>query len=366
MDNSQFGTGPSQEWRAYSKAHPELAIDEDGRDNDTSLPEVLALRDTVNAGRDASSRDLFQRGALGSRVSIHDHVIPTSDGSTITMRSYRPTGLDPHEPVAAYLYYHGGGMLFGTLDSEEFVCATWAHRLGLVVLNVCYRHTPDFVFPTQHNDAWDAFEWVMANAQLLAVDSAKIVVGGISAGGSLTASVLYREAQLAREAGRPVRIKGQLLVIPWLIHRDAYPFHLFAAPQKSSLVQCATAPILPKDRYDLFTDLLKIQDPREPWMNVGLASEEELKGTPRTAFIVNGWDLLRDEGFLHAAKLERMGVPVKKHVFPGMPHAFRRQGDLPSSKKWDEVMLDCIQWCLDDTREQGHGTSSWIAETVNE
>jgi acetyl esterase/lipase len=186
-------------------------------------------------------------------------------------------------------------MLFGTLDSEDFACATWAHRLGLVVLSVCYRHTPEFVFPTQHNDAWDGFEWVMANAQLLAVDPSKVVVGGISAGGSLTASVLYREVQLAREAGRPVRVKGQLLVVPWLVHRDAYPFHLFAAREKASLVQCAAAPILPKQRYDLFTDLLNIRDPREPLMNVGLAGEEELEGVPRTAFMVNGWGPLRDE-----------------------------------------------------------------------
>jgi hypothetical protein len=61
-----------------------------------------------------------------------------------------------------------------------------------------------------------------------------------------------------------------------------------------------------------------------------------------------------------------MGVPVKKHVFPGMPHAFRRHGDLPSSKNWDDVMVDCIQWCLADTREHEHGTSPWLAETVDE
>jgi hypothetical protein len=48
---------------------------------------------------------------------------------------------------------------------------------------------------------------------------------------------------------------------------------------------------------------------------------------PRIGFIINGWDMLRDGPH----------IPTKKHVFPGLPHAFRRRPDLPSSKRWDHV-----------------------------
>lgn len=40
-------------------------------------------------------------------------------------------------------------------------------------------------------------------------------------------------------------------------------------------------------------------------------------------------------------------VPTNVHVFPGVPHGFRRYGDkLAASPKWDEVMSDAIPWAL--------------------
>jgi acetyl esterase/lipase len=229
------------------------------------------------------------------------------------------------------------------------------------VVHVCYRHTPEFVFPTQHHDAWDGFEWVLANAETLEVDSRSVAVGGISAGGMLAAAVVLQEVKLAKEKGRTVRVKGQLLAIPWLIHRDAYPWHLFAEREKASLVQCADAPILPEQRYNLFTDLLMAANPKDPLMNTALAADEDLAGMPRTAFIVNGWDMLRDDGFIYAEKLERLDVPTKKHVFPGLPHAFRRWPDLPSSKRWDDVTLGSIQWCFGHD-VKGDGAGTWSVE----
>ena len=38
-------------------------------------------------------------------------------------------------------------------------------------------------------------------------------------------------------------------------------------------------------------------------------------------------------------------VPVKVHVFPGLPHGFRRFVDLPSSR-WDQLVIESIKWSL--------------------
>lgn len=40
------------------------------------------------------------------------------------------------------------------------------------------------------------------------------------------------------------------------------------------------------------------------------------------------------------------------HVFPGVPHAFRRFDDLRSSKRCDEVTVASIQWALADQKAQ--------------
>ncbi|KAK3692311.1 alpha/beta hydrolase fold-3 [Podospora appendiculata] len=344
MDNSQYGH-PSKEWLAYGAAHPELHIDDNALDEKIAR-DPATYRDTANAAKEEAVRALIAEEKLDEHVLVENYTVPTRDGATIPLRAYRPTTTNPYQPVPAYLYFHGGGMLFGSVDSEDYSCMVWARRLGFAVISVCYRHTPDFQFPTQTNDAWDAFEWVAANAADIGVDPDNIVVGGVSAGGCLTAGVVFREVALAKHEDRKPRVKGQLLVIPWLVHRDVYPTELFAGIEKCSIVQCADAAVLPKSWYDLFTDLLAVKDPKEPIMNVALAADEELRGTPRTAFIVCGWDMLRDEAFILADKLERLGVPTKKHVFPGLPHAFRKYPDLPSSKRWDDRTVESIQWLV--------------------
>jgi acetyl esterase/lipase len=39
-------------------------------------------------------------------------------------------------------------------------------------------------------------------------------------------------------------------------------------------------------------------------------------------------------------------VPVKAHVFPGLPHGFLRFDELPSSQRWDELIVTSIDWSL--------------------
>lgn len=46
-------------------------------------------------------------------------------------------------------------------------------------------------------------------------------------------------------------------------------------------------------------------------------------------------------------ELTFISVATNVHVFPGVPHGFRRYRDnLSDSKRWDEVMSDGITWAL--------------------
>lgn len=174
----------------------------------------------------------------------------------------------------------------------------------MVVVNACYRHTPEARFPAAHDDAWNAFTWTVENIRAFGGDPGKIVVGGVSAGGNLAASVVLRHNK--HPPGTP-QIRGQLLCIPWLLHPDAFPHELLASRGVSSPQTMEFAPILPKTTIDLFTSLLEIKDPFDPLFNVGLATDEEVSKVPRAAFLIAGMDQLRDEGLLYAQKLQRNG-----------------------------------------------------------
>lgn len=206
--------------------------------------------------------------------------------------------------LPVYLFFHGGGYLFGTLSGDDKDCAKLALSTEIVVLNVCYRHTPEFQHPTQSNDGWDAFEWALAHMDDLGGDASKLIVGGISAGAGLAASVVLRENVQPHHQNR---IAGVVLCIPWLQHPSTFDHSLICSKDKSSYQQCRDAPILPRTRIEMFAELLAVQDVRDTSIFAGNASDEEIVGWPKTSFLIAGSDVLRDEAFLFEKKVRRNG-----------------------------------------------------------
>jgi acetyl esterase/lipase len=184
-------------------------------------------------------------------------------------------------------------------------------------------------------------------------------------------------------AARP-KIKGQVLMIPALVHYDCYALQIaqLRDPSVSSWVENREAPVLPFARVKLFLELLGLQGgskdlEKDLRLNPGNASAQQVKGLPPATFGVAGRDPLRDEGLLFAKLLSENGyvcqvfvfptlaygsgfvalvvhsanrafrVPTKTNVFRGVPHGFRRYGDaLSVSKKWDETVVEGIQFAL--------------------
>ncbi|OQV04630.1 hypothetical protein CLAIMM_09485 [Cladophialophora immunda] len=243
---------------------------------------------------------------LRDKVIHRDYSILTRDSQNIIGRLYLPC-TPPSNPVrlAAFLYFHGGGHLNGNVDAEDGMCYSLVTKTNIAVLHANCRHTPEFTHPTQTNDAVDAFEWLLKNGESLGLDTSSIVVGGISAGGMLTAWVVYdhiHKMQANPTAYSFSRIKGQVLATPWLIHPANHP-----APKtdpKSSYVQNVDAPVLPWAALKLFTECLKAEDPTERSLNVPLSSDKDLRGMPKSSVIVAGMDILRDEGLYFAKRLQ--------------------------------------------------------------
>ncbi len=98
-------------------------------------------------------------------------------------------------PAAPRVYFHGGGWMYGDLDSHDAACRFLAERSGVRVLAVDYRLGPEHPFPAAYDDALAAYEWVVANAESLGADPARLAVGGDSAGGNLAAVTAIEAAR---------------------------------------------------------------------------------------------------------------------------------------------------------------------------
>ena len=281
------------------------------RIQDTTVPtsgkeDVLMLKKLGNESRVALATK--EMSVLAPMIKMQNYSISMRDGSLIQGRSYRPVEIADRVPL--YIHFHGGGFLVGTLDSEDSICSRIALETGVAVLNINYRHTPEHTYPTAWHDTQDAFSWVHSHAKELNVDPGRVVVGGISAGAWLAASLTLGQ-HLHNNIKSCPKIAGQILMIPALVHMDCYAPQMdqMASFEVSSYKQNENAPILPVKRSRLFTDLLHITNPQinDTLLNPGNVNLEFARGLPATVLGIAGADPLRDEGLLYAKKLSEAG-----------------------------------------------------------
>jgi acetyl esterase len=139
--------------------------------------------------------------------SVEPLAIEAASG-IIPARIYTPRTLRQSNGLAPCLvFFHGGGWVIGDLDTHDVVCRKLADEGQLIVIAVDYRRAPEYKFPAAVNDALAATAWIADHAKELGIDTARLVVGGDSAGGNLAAVV----AIAARDGDGPA-ISGQVLV----------------------------------------------------------------------------------------------------------------------------------------------------------
>ncbi|KAB5581167.1 Alpha/Beta hydrolase protein, partial [Coniochaeta sp. 2T2.1] len=341
-DFREFGI-PAPEWKEYVATHSQAGAT-------ARLPKDQSpsdLQAEINAQREQTSERLFEAEGLKSAVRIQ-HAEMRFQGESpqdkLTARVYTKVLGDEDlelDKVAAVVYFHAGLYVCGTPDTEEYLCSVIASKLRVVVVHICYRQAPQHPYAAAHNDGKAGFEWVVENAEALGIDPEQIVIVGLCSGAGVAVSTCLR-----RQTGRA---KGLVLGFPWLLQESSFPYHAFSSRDATSRVQCAEAPIMLKEVYDRLSDVLGIEDQTDLWLNVPLAEDAELAKFPRTAFILSGLDLFRDDGILFADRLQALGVPRRVHMFTSMPHAFRKYDDLWSSKRFDAVFLLLINWALNRT-----------------
>jgi len=106
-----------------------------------------------------------------------------------------------------HIYVHGGGFLLGSVETEDMHCRLLAVGVPCIVLNVGYRHTPEWTFPTPFHDVFDAVDWVLqaSRVEQYAIDLDKVVLGGASAGATMSIAGGVREVE---------QVSSPLLVFP--------------------------------------------------------------------------------------------------------------------------------------------------------
>lgn len=242
--------------------------------------------------------------------SVEDVSMQGPEGS-IALRAYTPKDAGTG-PLPALVYFHGGGLVAGSLDTHDGVSRALANATGCKVFSVDYRLAPEHRFPAAITDAYAATAHVACQARDLAVDPERVAVCGDSAGATLAAVVCQMAA--ARD---DLRVALQLLICPIMDYAGQSESRR-ALGEKGYLVDEDT---LGHDLLHYLEPGTDRGDPRVSPLRAG-----DLSGLPPTLIHTAEFDPLRDEGREYADLLSEAGVATRYTCHPGMIHLFYALG----------------------------------------
>ena len=226
-------------------------------------------------------------------------------GRRLLCRLHRPgPGVLP-----VLVYIHGGGWVWGSIDSHDRMAREYAAAAGCAVLLVDYALSPEAVFPQALLECADVLRWLAAHGAGLGLDGARVVVGGDSAGGNLAAALglLFRDTP-----GQPGP-RGLLLNYGVFDCRlDTASYREFADGYGLTLA-----------KMDFYFRAY-CPEPAARLNPLVSPLRADLAGLPPCLVHYAGLDVLAAENQAMIEKLEAAGVAVDSAVFPGVTHGFLR------------------------------------------
>jgi acetyl esterase len=225
---------------------------------------------------------------------------------TCPARLFRPFAA-AQGPLIVWL--HGGGFVFGGVETHDRQCRLLAATAGVAVLSLDYRLAPEHPWPAALDDAVAALEWVAARpVDGLGFQPTAVGVGGDSAGGTLAALACLR----LRDAHRSALPRLQVL---------AYA-NVDLACDRPSMHDKASGWGLDADAVGFFNRQWVADESRWTDPDVSPLYAPDLRELPEAVIVTAEHDVLRDQGEAYAKRLRAADVPVSYRCEPGLIHNF--------------------------------------------
>ena len=281
----------------------------------SSLP-LEELLNTLPGGFNAIEDIKERRNVINSLNRVMTAELPPIDNIVIedrniaapnallelVVRIYKPTGVSGSLP--GIFFIHGGGMIMGSIETENHKAAMLCETIQSIVVSVEYRLAPENPHPAQVQDCYEALVWMSKNAAELGFDTDRLAIVGGSAGGGLAIAT----ALMARDQEFP-KLSFQMANYPMIDDRNETP----------SSKEITDVGIWDRkaniEAWDWYLGGKNADEYAAP------ARAKDLSGLPPTFIDVGELDLFRDEDIEFAKRLLQAGVTTELHVYPGAYHA---------------------------------------------
>lgn len=224
------------------------------------------------------------------------------DADGVRCRLYLPSGAQ-----RTLMFLHGGGFVFGEIDTHDGQSRRLANRTGSAILAVDYRRPPEHPFPAAPDDVETALRWLQVHVAELGLDPGKLVACGDSAGGNLALVVALRN---------PGALAACVLVYP------------FIDPELGSASYAATDGGLTREEAAWYWRQYARgpEDLRDPDLAPYLS--DRLGTLPPTLVQIAEHDTLADEDLELVRRISAADGRVEHETYAGMIHGFWRHPDL--------------------------------------
>lgn len=256
-----------------------------------------------------------------------------SAGRYIDILIVRPTvSAKPKEETPGILWIHGGGYVTGVAEAVyQSRAIELVKKYGAVVISPEYRLAIEAPYPAALEDCYATLLYIKEHADELQIDDSRIMVGGESAGGGLTAAV----CMYARDQGE-VNIAFQMPLYPMIDDRDTESSRHNHTPVWNT----------PKNHIAWHIYLGNLHGKEVP-PYAAPARQTDYSNLPPAYTFVGDIEPFYCETLTYIENLKKAGIPADVDVYPGAFHTFdKRMPFLEMSKqaaeKFEEAYLYAV------------------------
>lgn len=320
---AQAQTSPPQPMQRTQPAQPMTPAGDPSAKADPDMAKVLkALADLgpkpietltpSEARKQPSAADAVKKVIKDENIKADPHAglkVSNShfaDMGNLRLRYYTPEAANKDSNLPVIAFFRGGGWVIADLDTYDASPAALARKANAIVVSVDYPLAPEHKFPAAHNEAVDAYKYILKNAKGWGGNPDKVALVGESAGGNLAVATAI--AARDQKMTMPVAIVSVYPVAATTMDTPSKKEDANAKPLNSAMLTWFFDKVLNNDSEK--------QDPR---LNLIGA---DLKGLPPTTIILAEIDPLRSDGDMLAEKLKAAGNEVTHKLYNGVTHEF--------------------------------------------
>ncbi|MCH2548766.1 MAG: alpha/beta hydrolase fold domain-containing protein [Alphaproteobacteria bacterium] len=281
---------------------------------------LYEIRESTN-----KARSIWNKG--GPDMDVQQDKSIAGPFRDVPMRLYKWKN-KPNLPI--FLYLHGGGFKLGNQLSNDRQMREIAKEWGGAVISCDYVHVPEHSFPDPVIEITAVVEWLSKEAKGWGLDGNSIVIGGASAGASVSFGVAFELC-----TRRPNLIKGVVSIYGVLDDNL----------NSDSMNELGNGDFIFDVNYvsQVYSDYVQSSDRNDPR---AFAVKGDVTSLPSAFIAAAELDPIRDDSIKLAKIMEEKGHPHYLKIYPGVMHTFFTQSN----------MIDQAKICISDICDYLHET----------